>query len=271
MIASWRKHWHEASGGATPAQVPFGFMQLSTWSDKANGTCGDGLTHADSASCDVGVVSTATDRSRNSTAVSKRRLLLRAQVRWGQTANVGSVPNDKMPGTFMAVAVDLGDALSPFGDIHPRYKKRMGHRLALAARAAVYADPAVPMNATTGPLVAGAARQSDGSVRLSFRNAGGRLRLKHGVGFELSGANCDLSFPAQAANGTWIDARVTGSDDSTVTVAADGLAKPLCVRYNWYNAACLPAVGPELCAIYGKAALDEWLPAPPFIRSVPAT
>ena len=203
--------------------------------------------------------------------MSKRRLLLRAQVRWGQTANVGSVPNDKMPGTFMAVAVDLGDALSPFGDIHPRYKKRMGHRLALAARAAVYADPAVPMNATTGPLVAGAARQSDGSVRLSFRNAGGRLRLKHGVGFELSGADCDLSFPAQAANGTWIDARVTGSDDSTVTVAADGLAKPLCVRYNWYNAACMPAVGPELCAIYGKAALDEWLPAPPFIRSVPAT
>ena len=62
MIASWRKHWHKASGGATPAQVPFGFMQLSTWSDKANGTCGDGLTHADSASCDVGVVSTATHR-----------------------------------------------------------------------------------------------------------------------------------------------------------------------------------------------------------------
>ena len=35
MIASWRKHWHEASGGATPAQVPFGFMQLSTWSDQS--------------------------------------------------------------------------------------------------------------------------------------------------------------------------------------------------------------------------------------------
>lgn len=32
-----------------------------------------------------------------------------AFIRWGQTANYGYVPNDAMPGTFMAVATDLGD------------------------------------------------------------------------------------------------------------------------------------------------------------------
>eukprot|EP00729_Bicosta_minor_P006043 gene6043-14072_t len=51
LISSWRKHWHAGSNGATNAVFPFGFMQLSTWGDKANSTCGDG----GSASCDVAV------------------------------------------------------------------------------------------------------------------------------------------------------------------------------------------------------------------------
>ena len=69
MIQSWRHHWHALSGGQNPL-FPFGFVQLSTWHAGHNATCGDGLTREDSASCDVGVV------------------------RWGQTANNGSVPND---------------------------------------------------------------------------------------------------------------------------------------------------------------------------------
>ena len=36
-------------------------------------------------------------------------------LRWQQTANYGVVPNDKMPNTFMAVAMDLPDFHSPFG------------------------------------------------------------------------------------------------------------------------------------------------------------
>ena len=31
-----------------------------------------------------------------------------------------------LPNAFMAVAVDYGDPDSPFGDIHPRYKVRVG-------------------------------------------------------------------------------------------------------------------------------------------------
>jgi sialate O-acetylesterase len=41
MIASWRKHWGTGTGGATHPQFPFGFMQLSTWGDAQNATCGN--------------------------------------------------------------------------------------------------------------------------------------------------------------------------------------------------------------------------------------
>jgi hypothetical protein len=38
-----------------------------------------------------------------------------------------------MPNTFMATTIDLGDALSPFGSVHCRYKTEVGERLAQAA------------------------------------------------------------------------------------------------------------------------------------------
>ncbi|KGL99287.1 Sialate O-acetylesterase, partial [Charadrius vociferus] len=43
-----------------------------------------------------------------------------ARLRWHQTADLGVVPNARMPGTFMAVAMDLGDERSPYGRTHPR-------------------------------------------------------------------------------------------------------------------------------------------------------
>lgn len=38
-----------------------------------------------------------------------------ARLRWHQTADLGVVPNARMPGTFMAVAMDLCDERSPYG------------------------------------------------------------------------------------------------------------------------------------------------------------
>lgn len=38
-----------------------------------------------------------------------------ARLRWHQTADLGVVPNARMPSTFMAVAMDLGDEHSPYG------------------------------------------------------------------------------------------------------------------------------------------------------------
>ena len=64
-------------------------------------------------------------------------------IRWGQTANYGYVPNDRMKDVFMAVAIDLGDPTSPMGSVHPRYKQDVGTRLSIGARAVVFNDPSV--------------------------------------------------------------------------------------------------------------------------------
>lgn len=91
-----------------------------------------------------------------------------AAVRWGQTANYGYVPNDRQKSVFMAVAVDLGDPASPFGDIHPRYKQPVGARLALAGRAVAYGESTLYY---TGPLVSGATA-GGAKVVVTFRNTG---------------------------------------------------------------------------------------------------
>jgi sialate O-acetylesterase len=62
------------------------------------------------------------------------------KIRWAQTANYGSVPNDRLQNVFMAVAMDLGDPDSPLGSIHPRDKQDVGARLVLSARAVAYKD-----------------------------------------------------------------------------------------------------------------------------------
>ncbi|EOD10902.1 hypothetical protein EMIHUDRAFT_104986 [Emiliania huxleyi CCMP1516] len=90
--------------------------------------------------------------------------------RWlGQTQGFGSLPNTKMPNTFLASAFDLGDAASPFGSVHSRHKKEVGERLALAARRWAYREPSI----TAGPIlqsaVADAGRRR---VVLTFREVG---------------------------------------------------------------------------------------------------
>jgi len=54
-------------------------------------------------------------------------------MRWHQTADFGYVPNLKMPNTFMAVTMDLGDPKSPYGSEHPRDKQDVAERLAQGA------------------------------------------------------------------------------------------------------------------------------------------
>ncbi|CAB1431009.1 unnamed protein product [Pleuronectes platessa] len=57
-------------------------------------------------------------------------------IRWHQSADVGFVPNPRMPRTFMAL--DLPDESSPYHTIHPRYKRDIAYRLSLGARAVAY-------------------------------------------------------------------------------------------------------------------------------------
>ncbi|XP_078282673.1 sialate O-acetylesterase isoform X2 [Rhinoraja longicauda] len=78
MIEDWRQVFHQGSGGSTEINFPFGFVQLSA---------DHHIIPADSF----------------------------PWIRWHQTADFGYAPNPKMRRTFMAVAMDLGDANSPFG------------------------------------------------------------------------------------------------------------------------------------------------------------
>jgi sialate O-acetylesterase len=129
----------------------------------------------------------------------------------------------------MAVTIDVGNP----ADIHPRDKKTVGTRLALAARVLAYGET-LPHS---GPLfrqttAAGAA------LRVHFDHAEG-LTARGGsvAGFEVAGTDGRF-VPAEA--------RIEGE---TVVVSAAGVAAPRAVRYGWadnpvvslYDAAGLPA------------------------------
>jgi sialate O-acetylesterase len=131
--------------------------------------------------------------------------------------------------TGMAVTIDVGNPK----DIHPRDKKTVGTRLALAARALAYRE-GVPYS---GPLFRQATPEGS-AVRVYFDQAEG-LGTRGGpvAGFEVAGA--DLKYvPAEA--------RIEGT---TVLVSSSAVPSPRAVRYGWadnpsvslYNAAGLPA------------------------------
>ncbi|XP_078102720.1 sialate O-acetylesterase [Sander vitreus] len=101
MIDDWRMAFHQGSGGQTAHDFPFGFVQLST---NEKGSTSDAFPN----------------------------------IRWHQTADYGFAPNARMQNTFMAVALDLPDATSPLGTIHPRDKQDVAYRLTLGARAVAY-------------------------------------------------------------------------------------------------------------------------------------
>jgi sialate O-acetylesterase len=130
----------------------------------------------------------------------------------------------------MAVTIDVGDP----GDIHPRDKKTVGTRLALAARALAHGERLVH----SGPLFRQATPEG-AALRVHFDHASG-LTTRGGapaLGFEVAGPD-GRYVPAQA--------RIEGS---TVVVSAPDVKAPRSVRYAWadnppvslYNDAGLPA------------------------------
>jgi len=132
--------------------------------------------------------------------------------------------------TGMAVTIDVGNPT----DIHPRDKKTVGTRLALAARALSYGEDLV----YAGPLFRQATPQGS-AMRVYFDHAEGLTTRGGGpvAGFEVAGEN-GRYVPA--------DARIEGS---TVVVFSSEVKSPRNVRYGWadnptvslYNGAGLPA------------------------------
>jgi len=151
------------------------------------------------------------------------------------------------PNTGMAVIIDIGEA----GDIHPKDKVDVGHRLALAAQKVAFGKDIVG----SGPLYKEMKIEGN-QIRLSFTSIGGGLMigaapsirpdtppqppLDHLVGFAICGAD---------KKWVWADAKIDGE---TVVVSSDKVTNPVAVRYAW-------ADNPE-CNLYNK----EALPASPF-------
>ena len=153
-----------------------------------------------------------------------------------------------IPGCGLAVAIDIGNP----GDIHPKNKFDVGHRLALWALRDIYGEKDIVVS---GPLFKSMKVESN-AVRIEFDYVGGGLMAAEkgpdtpGVapvetpdaplkGFAVAGAD---------RRWVWADARIDGD---TVVVSAEGVEAPVAVRYahranpmgdcNLYNRAGLPA------------------------------
>ncbi|XP_068023370.1 sialate O-acetylesterase isoform X1 [Melanerpes formicivorus] len=217
LIADWRRAAHAASAGQSQPLLPFGFVQLSTY-------------------------------RRQSPDDSFARL------RWHQTADLGVVPNARMPNTFMAVAMDLGDEHSPYGSIHPRDKQTVAHRLQLGARAVAYGEKAVVFQ---GPY----------PTRALLDVTAGLLNLTYSQ--ELVWRRRDIpAFEVCCARRRgWVPAPLLAVGSRRVTLALAGCGLVLGLRYAWAEWPCEY----QACALYNS----QGLPAPPFLlntsREAPGT
>ncbi|NXY20842.1 SIAE acetylesterase, partial [Atrichornis clamosus] len=246
LIADWRQAFHTGSAGQTEPLLPFGFVQLSTY-------------------------------RRQSADDSFARL------RWHQTADLGVVPNARMPSTFMAVAMDLGDEHSPYGryqphlppllSIHPRDKQNVAHRLLLGARAVAYGDKDLVFQ---GPYPTRAILEvTRGLLNVTYsqelicrrRDAQAfevRVGKSSPEGWEGEG-HADGGFsPPQVCCSTeaspcqWLPAPMVVVGSHTVTLALSGCRTlVLGLRYAWAEWPCEY----QACPLYNP----QGLPAPPFL------
>lgn len=118
--------------------------------------------------------------------------------------------------TAMAVITDVGDA----NDIHPRDKKTVGERLALAAKVKAYGQKIV----YSGPVFQGMEIQ-DGKAVVRFGSVGGGLMAK---GDKLTG----FAIAGEDKQWRWADAQIS---NDTVIVSSPEVKTPVAVRYNWAN------------------------------------
>lgn len=152
---------------------------------------------------------------------------------WAELRESQALTARKVKNAAMAVITDVGDP----ADIHPRNKRVVGERLALAARGVAYGEKLV----YSGPEYD--SHEIEGAnVILKFKSVGQGLEAKGG---ELTG------FTICGEDKKWVNAKAVIKGD-TVVVSAEGVKKPVAVRFGWYN---FPEVN-----LWNK----DGLPASPF-------
>jgi len=215
MVGDWRTLW-KARNAEMDATFPFGQVQI------------------------------APDRDVDATRF--------AGVRWYQTDTFGYTPNTNMAKFFIAVAIDLPDFTSPYGSIHPRYKRQIGSRLALAAMNVAYGSTDTGIYQGPRPT----AYAIDGSnVRVTYN-----VPLRYGVTTSIFELCCGAS-PTQicGAGGNWAVSNFIQGNAQNIVISNPCSAAQTVTgfRYLWRESPCRTL---ESCPIYSQ---ENVLPAPPFI------
>ncbi len=135
---------------------------------------------------------------------------------WAELRESQRIVAATIPACGLIMAIDAGEA----EDIHPRYKKIVGERLALWALRENYAQRQLPYS---GPLYADHWKEEKG-IRLRFTHAEGlRIRGTALRGFEIAGADRQW---------VWAEASIQGD---TVFVSSTAVLEPQAVRYAWQS------------------------------------
>ena len=131
-----------------------------------------------------------------------------------QQVQMQSIPNTGM--------VVISDLVEDVADIHPKFKKPVGERLADVALAKTYGKSGIVYQSPEYASM----KVEKKRIRLSFKNATDGLVSKGGAPNEFLIAGPDRKFyPATA--------RIDGN---TVVVSAKEVSEPVAVRYAWSNA-----------------------------------
>jgi sialate O-acetylesterase len=146
-----------------------------------------------------------------------------------------------IPKTGMVVISDLVDNVK---DIHPRYKKPVGERLAAVALADTYGRKGITYQS---PLYT-SMKVEKSKVRIFFDHVPSGLMVKGKEPVEFTIAGEDKKFyPAQAK-----------VDGKTVVVWAKEVKKPVAVRFGWSNGSIPNLFSKEELPV-GPFRTDEWM------------
>jgi sialate O-acetylesterase len=227
MVTDWRTKWYARSPTMGPV-FPFGEVQLAPWQN-------------------ADIVTGFPD------------------IRWAQTDGVGYTPNNNFLRIFMAVAMDLPDYDSPYGNIHPRYKRQIADRLALAGFNVAY-------GLTDGGIFKGPI-----PTLFNVSSADGKVRVHYDIpivyraitGFELCCSSHANDLVCNEAGGQAVWSKATPSSfaptylDLSVPCSAPN-QYVVGFRYAWRESPCEF----EACAVYS---VENSLPAPPYMAHWAAT